>query len=147
MTTIRNGQSSRTARAGATTRTPGRRTLRGRTAPVPMSLVRPRQRPTVRLLPPLTHRGVRPLLRLVISNPNHPAKGENRPRHHHLTLVGATAQLPAAVLAPTGEPWETVVAVAATALLGRALGTMPRKRKPGVVRILRAGAAGVEASL
>lgn len=48
---------------------------------------------------------------------------------------------------PTGEPWEAVLAVAATALLGRALGTMSRKRKPEVVRLLRAGAAGVGAAL
>ena len=48
---------------------------------------------------------------------------------------------------PTGEPWEAVVAVAATALLGRTLGTMPWKRKPGVMRLLRAGAAGVGAAL
>lgn len=48
---------------------------------------------------------------------------------------------------PTGESWEAVLTVAATALLRRALGTMPRKRKPGVVRFLRAGAAGVGAAL
>ena len=48
---------------------------------------------------------------------------------------------------PTGEPWEAVVAVGATALLGRVLEAMPGTRKPGAVRLLRAGAAGVGAAL
>ena len=48
---------------------------------------------------------------------------------------------------PTGEPWEAVVAVGVSALLGRVLGALPGMRKPGPVRLLRAGAAGVGAAL
>ena len=48
---------------------------------------------------------------------------------------------------PTGEPWDALVAVGATALLGRVLEAMPRRRKPGLLRLLRAGAAGVGAAL
>ena len=48
---------------------------------------------------------------------------------------------------PTGEPWETVVTVGASALLGRVLEALPWMRKPGPVRLLRAGAAGVGAAL
>jgi len=48
---------------------------------------------------------------------------------------------------PTGEPWEAALAVGASALLGRVLEALPGMQKPGLVRLLRAGAAGVGATL
>jgi len=48
---------------------------------------------------------------------------------------------------PTGEPWEAVLAGGTTALFGRVLEALPGKRKPGLMRLLHAGAAGVGAAL
>ena len=48
---------------------------------------------------------------------------------------------------PTNKPWETVVALGVTTLLGRVLEAMPGKRKIGAVMLLRAGAAGLGAAL
>lgn len=107
MTTIRNRHSIRAARTAATLRTPSLRRVRaGRTSQSPTGqLAKPRRRPTVRRLAPLTKRGVRPLLRLVVSNPDKPKRIKTGPRRRHLTLVGAKAQLPIALLDPVGEPW------------------------------------------
>ena len=48
---------------------------------------------------------------------------------------------------PTGEPWDAVIAAGATALIGRLVQGLPRKRKPGITRLLRAGAAGAGAAI
>ena len=48
---------------------------------------------------------------------------------------------------PTEEPWDAVIAAAATALIGGLIKSLPRMRRPGVLRLLRAGAAGAGAAL
>lgn len=101
MTTIRNQHSIRAGRTNAMIRTPALRRMRGGREGRSET---PRQRPTVRRLTPLTHRGVRPLLRLVASNPHLP-RAENAPGRRHLRLVGATVSLPAPLQGPDDEPW------------------------------------------
>lgn len=49
--------------------------------------------------------------------------------------------------APSGQNWSVVAAAGATALIGRILESMPKKRRPGIKRLLRAGAAGAGAAL
>lgn len=107
MTTISNRHSIRAARTAATLRTPSLRRVRTHRASQPATgqSAKPRRRPTVRRLPPLTKRGVRPLLRLVVSNPDKPKRVQKGPRRRHLTLVGASAQLPVSILDGVGEPW------------------------------------------
>lgn len=105
--TTRNRHSIRAARAAATLRTSSLRRARGGRAGDAATgrFAKPRRRPTVRRLPPLTSRGVRPLLRLVVSNPDKP-KRRSAPRRRHLTLVGAkAAALPPSLLETIGEPW------------------------------------------
>ena len=48
---------------------------------------------------------------------------------------------------PTDEPWETVIMPAAGALAGRLLGALARRRRPGLGRLLHAGAAGAGAGV
>jgi len=45
------------------------------------------------------------LLRLVASNPDKPKRIRKGPRRRHLTLVGATADLPVSILDRVDEPW------------------------------------------
>ncbi|MDG2305381.1 MAG: hypothetical protein P8R42_12185 [Candidatus Binatia bacterium] len=106
MTTIRNRHSSRAVHTAARIRTPSLRRIRTRGASDAStgSLAKPRRRPTVRRLPPLTSHGGRPLLRVVASNPHFAKKSAHTPRRRHLTLVGA-AVLPTGLLQTTGEPW------------------------------------------
>ncbi len=48
---------------------------------------------------------------------------------------------------PTGEPWDAVIAAGATALIGHFVQGLPHKRKPGMMRLVRAGAAGAGAAI
>jgi hypothetical protein len=48
---------------------------------------------------------------------------------------------------PTGEPWDAVIAAGAAALAGRFIDSLPRKRRPGVLGLVRGGAAGAAAAL
>jgi hypothetical protein len=48
---------------------------------------------------------------------------------------------------PTGEPWEAVIAAGGTALVGKLLEMLPRRRKFGPTRLVRAAAAGAGAAL
>lgn len=107
MTTIRNRHSIRAARTAETLRSaPLRRVHTRRASPASDGAsATPRRRPAVRRLPPPTKRGVRPLLRLVVSNPSRPRRTTNGPRRSHLTLVGAGTPLPVALLEPLSEPW------------------------------------------
>jgi hypothetical protein len=87
--------------------------------------------------------------------------GEHRPRRtrrgplrspaERLMVEGdLDATAPAPLLpgeSPTGEPWEAVIAAAAAALAGRFLDALPRKRRPGLLGLMRAGAAGAAAAL
>ncbi|MSR36816.1 MAG: hypothetical protein EXR95_09300 [Gemmatimonadetes bacterium] len=49
--------------------------------------------------------------------------------------------------APTGESWEAVVSALGAAAVGKLLDAMPRKRRPGPIRLLHAAAAGAGAAL
>jgi len=48
---------------------------------------------------------------------------------------------------PTGEPWDAVISAVGAALVGRLLDAMPRKRRPGPIRLLHAAAAGAGAAI
>jgi len=50
-------------------------------------------------------------------------------------------------ISPTGKPWDVVLTVAAAALARQLLEALPRRRKPGLFGLLRAGAAGAGAVL
>jgi hypothetical protein len=50
-------------------------------------------------------------------------------------------------VSPTGEPWEAVIPAVGAALVGRLLDAMPRKRRPGPIRLLHAAAAGAGAAI
>ena len=50
-------------------------------------------------------------------------------------------------LSPTGEPWDAVLAAVAAMAAGKLLDFMPRRRRPGVFGLVRAGAAGAAAAL
>jgi hypothetical protein len=48
---------------------------------------------------------------------------------------------------PNGEPWDAVISALGAALVGRLLDAIPRKRRPGPIRLLHAAAAGAGAAL
>ena len=48
---------------------------------------------------------------------------------------------------PTDEPWEAIIMPAAGQLAGRLLEALARRRRPGLGRLLRAGAAGAGAGV
>lgn len=104
MTTIRNRHARRAARSTNTLRPSSLQRVRpsGVVQALPVPSMRPRRRPAVRRLPPLTSRSVRPLLRLVASNPSLP-KPSVRTGPRHLSLVAAAT--PASMLAPVTQPF------------------------------------------
>jgi len=105
MTTIRN-RHGRTARTRSAVAPSSLHRARARRVPETTAsrAARPQRRATVRRIAPLTKRGARPLLRLVVSNPDRPGGTPNAPRRGHLSLVGADATLPGA-LQTVGQPW------------------------------------------
>jgi hypothetical protein len=48
---------------------------------------------------------------------------------------------------PTGESWDAVISAVSAAMVGRLLDAMPRKRRPGPIRLLHAAAAGAGAAI
>jgi hypothetical protein len=72
-------------------------------------------------------------------------EAENETTDHTEGLGGLAAFLKGD--SPTGEPWEAVIAAVGAAVVGRLLDAMPRKRRPGPVRLLHAAAAGAGAAL
>jgi len=126
-TTTRDPHSTRPSRSAAHLRWSGRGGTRLRRLHQTGS-TRPGRRPAVRRLAPLTRRGVRPLLRLVASNPSIArSKSEVRPRH--LSLVGAVAQPRADAV---GEPW---------------MALEPRSHVVGVLGLAAAGLVALATSI
>jgi len=106
MTTTRNGPSIRAARPADTLRSPALyRAHADRVGALPLRrTARPRRRPTVRRPPPPTRRGVRPLLRLIVSNPGRPRPTKAR-RRRHLTLVGPRTPVEPYAPGASADPW------------------------------------------
>ena len=75
--------------------------------------------------------------------------GERRASHRAEaeTRTHGTGRPPLRSEAPTRASWDATIAAATATLAGRLLYALPSRRRPGPLRLLRAGAAGAGAAL